>query len=123
MSNDDKARPRRQTPADIATHRAARQFVAPLQEQVGTWQAEAVKYETMARRLQGSGTPDEAFIAEIRALIEAVSHGTATFETALASAPEPVRRHSRVDDMRKVLGMIERRLSETVNGLEPSGKK
>jgi hypothetical protein len=123
MPNDDKERPRRQTPAEIATRRAVQQFVAPLQEQVGNWQAEAVKYETIARRLQGSGTTDQVLVAEISALLEVVSNGTATFETALASAPEPVRLHSRVDDMRKVLGMIEKRLSETVSGLEPPAKK
>ena len=120
MEKDESERPRRQTPADAATRRAARELVAPLQDQVGLWQAESVKFETMVERLRVTGRGDEQLERSVRELLDAVTRQAAALDGAVQEAPEPVRTHSRVTDVRKVLRMLEQRLNDTLNGLPPS---
>jgi hypothetical protein len=119
MENDESERPRRQTPTDVANRRAARQLVAPLQDQLGLWQAESVKFETMAERLRVTGRSDEQLETGIRELLDAVTRQATALDGAVQRAPEPVRTHSRVTDVRKVLRMLERRLNDTLSGLPP----
>ena len=119
MEDNETGRPRRQTPADVANRRAARQLVAPLHEQLGLWQAESVKFETMAARARLTGRTDEQLAKGIRDLLDAVARQTNALDGAAATVPEPVRTHSRVTDVRKVLKMLEQRLTETLDQLGP----
>ena len=119
MENDESVRPRRQTPTDVANRRAARQLVAPLQDLLGLWQAESVKFETMAERLRVTGRNDEQLETVIRELLDAVTRQATALEGAMQKAAEPVRTHSRVTDVRKVLRMLEQRLNDTLSGLPP----
>lgn len=120
MEDNESGRPRRQTSADIAIRRAARDLVAPLQDQLGVWQAESVKFETMAERVRVTGRGDEQLAKGIRDLLEAVTREASTLDGVVSEAPEEVRTHSRVTDVRKVLRMLEQRLNETLSGLPPT---
>ena len=120
MENNDSGRPRRQTPADVADRQAARQLVAPLQDQLGLWQAESIKLETMAERLRVTGGGNEELAKGIRELLDAVTRQATALDGAVQKVPESVRTHSRVTDVRKVLKMLEQRLNDTLNGLPPS---
>ena len=102
MKEEDSTSRRRETPADVMVRRAARQLVAPLNEQIGLLQSEAVKLEAMARRSRAPGKIDPALT-----------------DATVAAAPEPVRSHSRVSDSRKVLRLLEQRLREMLDGLDP----
>lgn len=119
MENSESGRPRRQTPADVANRRAARQLIAPLQDQLGLWQAESVKFEIMAERLKVTGRGDEQLEKGIRELLDTVTRQATALDGAVENAPEPVRTHSRVTDVRRVLKMLEQRLNDTLNGLPP----
>ena len=123
MDDNESGRPRRQTPTDVANRRAAKQLVAPLQDQLGLWQAESVKFETMAERARLTGRGDEQLSSEIRDLLEAVTRQAIALDGAAAEAPESVRMHSRVTDVRRVLTMLEQRLTETLNGLDRPTKR
>ena len=123
MEDNESGRPVRQTPADVTTRRAARELVAPVQEQLGAWQAESVKFETMAERARLTGKKDEQLAKGIRELLDAVARQASALDGAAAKVPEPVRTHSRVTDVRKVLKMLEQRLTETLDGLEPPSKR
>lgn len=119
MEDNDSGRPARQTPADVATRRAARDLVAPLEDQLGLWQAESVKFETMAERARVTGRKDEQLVSGIRGLLEAIGRQSCALDAAIAKVSGPVRTHSRVTDVQKVLRMVEQRLGDTLDGLEP----
>jgi len=123
MEDNDSGRPARQTPADVATRRAARDLVAPLQDQLGLWQAESVKFETMAERARVTGRKDEQLVSGIRGLLEAIGRQSSALDGAIAKVPGPVGTHSRVTDVQKVLRILERRLSDTLDGLEPPARR
>ena len=125
MEDNESERPRRQTPADVETRRAAKELVAPLQDQLGLWQAESVKFETMADRVRAGGrhSEHEQLAKGIRDLLQAVARQANALDGAVARVPEPVRTHSRVTDVRKVLRLLEQRLNETLSGLEGPRKR
>ena len=123
MEDNESGRPVRQTPADVATRRAAKQLVAPLQDQLGIWQAESVKFETMAERSRLAGRQDEQLAKGIRQVLDTISQQVSALERAIAKAPAQVQTHSRVTDVRKVLKMLEQRLASTLDGLEPPSKR
>ena len=119
MEDNESGRPRRQTPTDVANRRAARQLVAPLQDQLGVWQAESVKFETMAERLRLTGGANEQLAEGIRQLLDAVTEQANALDGAVQKVPASVGTHSRVTDVRRVLKMLEQRLNDTLRGLPP----
>jgi hypothetical protein len=122
MEDNESGRPSRKTPADVATRRAAKLLVAPVQDQLGIWQAESVKFETMAERARATGRRNEQLASDIRQVLDAITQQISALDGAIANAPEPVQMHSRVTDVQKVIRMLEQRLNETLNGLEPPSK-
>jgi hypothetical protein len=115
---DDKNAPRRQrvTPADVVARKAAKDLIAPLQEQIGHWQAETIKLETMAQR--PGGKRDRKLGETARHVLDAVSKRAAEFDAHIAQIPDVIRTHSRVVDARKVLQMLEERLQRTIGSLD-----
>ena len=111
MDEQDSPRRPRETPADVTLRRAAKELVRPLHDQISLWQSETVKLEAMAQRAKGSGRNDTALAAARRAMLNAISEKAMAFEADLSEAPEAVRSHSRVTDARKVLRLLEERLS------------
>ena len=118
MSNSDgTGRSRRETPIAVTHGRAARLLVAPVQEKLGTWQAEAVKLEVMADRLKTAGRRDPSVADGVRALLKVVNMQAQLLETEAAEAPPPVRTHTRVTDTQKVLGLLGVRLEAMLAAL------
>jgi hypothetical protein len=91
--------------------------VAPVQDQLGAWQAEAVKLEVMTDRLKAAGRRDPSVAEGVRALLKVVNMQAQLLETAAAEAPPPVRTHTRVTDAQKVLGMLAVRLEAMLAAL------
>jgi hypothetical protein len=103
--DDEFRQTRRRTPTEVTTRRAARQLVGSIEDQIGLWQAEAIKFQAMVDR---GGSPE--LEAAILARLEAIVAGRQSLERAIEDAPETVRRHTRVTDTQKVLHMLEERL-------------
>jgi hypothetical protein len=112
---EDSTPRRRETPADVLVRRAAKALVAPLHEQIGIWQAEAIKFEAIVGR---AGTADEALIAATRVMLDQIVEEAASLDARLSAAPEPVRRHNWVTDTRKVLTVLEARVRQAMGRLE-----
>ena len=79
MKEEDSTSRRRETPADVMVRRAARQLVAPLNEQIGLLQSEAVKLEAMARRSRAPGKIDPALTDATKVMLETLTVYSATF--------------------------------------------
>jgi hypothetical protein len=104
--DDEFRQTRRRTPTEVTTRRAARQLVGSIEDQIGLWQAEAIKFQAMVDR----GGPHPELEAAILARLEAIVAERQSLERAIDDAPETVRRHTRVTDTQKVLHMLEERL-------------
>ena len=112
-SEDDAGRNRRETPSSVVQGRAARQLVAPVQEKLGLWQAEAIKLETMVQRVRGAGRSDPSIAEAARTLLNVINMQAQLFEANVSAADPVVRGHSRVTDAQKVLGLLVTRV-ETI---------
>ena len=122
-SEDSAGRNRRETPVSVTIGRAARALVAPVQEKLGTWQAEAVKLDVMVQRIRASGGHDPSLAKAVRALLRVVEMQAQLLDTALADAIPAVRAHSRVTDARRVLSLLAGRLEKILTELgEPADK-
>ena len=122
-SEDDAGRNRRETPASVIHGRAAKQLVAPIQDKLGLWQAEAVKLETMVQRVRAAGRSDPSVAEAARTLLGVVRMQAQLFEAAVGEAMLPVRGHSRVTDTQKVLGLLVARIEKILSDLgEPRDK-
>ena len=116
-SEDDAGRHRRETPASVIHGRAARQLVAPVQQHLGVWQAEAVKLEVMMQRMKASGRHDPAPAEAARTMLGVIRMQAQLFETSVAAADPVVRAHSRVTDAQKVLGLLIARVEKVLADL------
>ena len=113
----------RETPASVTHGRAARALVAPIQEKLGVWQAEAVKLEVMMQRSRAAGRRDPSLAEAARVLLGVVRMQAQLLETAVADAADAVRSHGRVTDAQKVLVLLIERLEQILADLgEPSNK-
>lgn len=122
-SEDDAGRNRRETPSSVVQGRAARQLVAPVQEKLGLWQAEAIKLETMVQRVRGAGRSDPSIAEAARTLLNVINMQAQLFEANVAAADPLVRGHSRVTDAQKVLGLLVTRVETILADMgEPSDK-
>ena len=122
-SEDDAGRNRRETPASVIQGRAAKQLVAPVQEKLGLWQAEAVKLEVMVQRVRAAGRSDPSIAEAARTLLGIIHMQARLFETAASEADPVVRAHTRVTDARKVLALLVARVEKILTDLgEPSDK-
>lgn len=113
-SEHGAARNRRETPASVTIGRAARALVAPVQEKLGTWQAEVVKLEVIVQRVKASGRHDPGLAETVRAMLGVVRMQTQLLETALTDTVPAVRTHSRVTDAQRVLALLVERLEKIV---------
>jgi hypothetical protein len=100
--------------------RAARELLAPVQDRLGAWQAEAVKLETMAQRMRASGRRDAGLAEATRTLLGVVERQTEALEGAVAKVPADVREHSRVADTLKVLRLLLVRTQKILSDLGES---
>jgi hypothetical protein len=117
MIDDEPPRRRRTTPADVTVRRAARSLVIPVLDLLGDWQVAAAKYEAIAQR--SGGQLDSNARGAVEALLVQVSEAVQAFEASVAAAPEAVRVHNRVTDVRKVLVMVALRLERLLKGNTP----
>ena len=122
-SEDGAGRNRRETPASVIHGRAARALVAPIQEKLGAWQAEAVKLEVMTQRLKASGRHDPSLAEAALAMLGVVKMQTPLLDTALRDALPAVREHGRVTDARRVLALLIGRLERILSDLQTSPDK
>ena len=116
-SEDDAGRNRRETPASVIHGRAAKQLVAPIQDKLGLWQAEAVKLEVMVQRVRGGGRSDPSIAEAARTLLGVIHMQARLFETAAGEADPVVRTHTRVTDTQKVLGLLVERVEKILTDL------
>jgi hypothetical protein len=122
-SEDGAGRNRRETPASVTHGRAARALVAPVQEKLGVWHAEAVKLETMVQRSKAAGRHDPSLAEAARVLLGVVRMQAQLLETAVADAMDAVRSHSRVTDAQRALVLLVDRLERILSDLgEPTNK-
>ena len=122
-SEEGAGRNRRETPASVTIGRAARAMVAPIQEKLGAWQAEAVKLEVMVQRAKASGRHDPSVAEAVRALLRLVGMQAQLLDAALADASPAVRAHGRVTDAQRVLALLVGRLEKILTDLgEPAAK-
>lgn len=122
-SEDGAGRNRRETPASVMHGRAARQLVAPVQEKLGLWQAEAVTLEAMVQRIKASGRRDPGPAEAARTLLGVVRMQAQLFDASVAQADIAVRTHGRVTDAQKVLALLVARLEKILSALgEPTDK-
>ena len=111
-SEDGAARNRRETPTSVSNGRAARTLIAPVQDKLGTWQAEVVKLEVIAQRVKASGRHDPGLAETVRAMLGVVRMQTQLLDTALTDTIPAVRTHSRVTDAQRVLALLVERLEK-----------
>jgi hypothetical protein len=117
---EETPRQRRTTSADVTTRRAARALITPFQDQIGLWQAETIKFETMVQR---GGRVDSQMGPKVQATLDAVVAGRTSLDAALSEQPDAVRLHTRVTDTAKVLKAIEDRLNRIQSGLPDDQKR
>jgi hypothetical protein len=122
-SEDGAARNRRETTASVTHGRAARALVAPVQEKLGVWHAEAVKLEPMVQRSKSAGRQDPGLAEATRALLGVVRIQAQLLDTAVADAVDAVRSHSRVTDAQRALVLLIGRIERILSDLgEPTNK-
>jgi hypothetical protein len=123
MNSEVETGRRRETSGAVLISRAARQLVAPAQQKLGIWQAEAVKLEAMVHRLRASGRNDAGLAEATRTLLVIVQRQAELLDAAKAEVPAAVREHSRVGDTVKVLRLLTMRLHKMLADLgEAAGK-
>ena len=112
MNDEESAvAPRRRAPADgVRVSREAARLVRPINERVGTWQAESIRLQTAARRMKASGRHDPGIVESIRTLLEFVEEQARQFEALIATVEKDIGAHSRVADTRRVLQMVADRM-------------
>lgn len=108
---DDAAPVRRRASSEGALlAREAIALVRPFNEQIGAWQAEAVRLAASAQRAQASGRYDAGIAEGLRTLLGYVEEQNLRFEAVVAAAPPKVSAHSRIADTRTALAMLSERL-------------
>jgi hypothetical protein len=108
---DQTTPPRKRAVAEGA--RAARDalaLVGPINEKIGSWQAEAVRLETSALRMRAAGRHNPGIIAAIETLLGYVEEQAVRFEVLVAQAAPEVAMQGRVTDTRRGLTMLAARL-------------
>ena len=112
MDDEESAvAPRRRAPADgVRVSREASRLVRPINEKVGTWQAESIRLQTAARRMKESGRHEPGVVEAIHTLVEFVEEQARQFEALVATMEKDVAAHSRIADTRRVLAMVAERL-------------
>jgi hypothetical protein len=121
-SSNGPGRTRKLSSAVVAG-RAAREFVAPVHEKLGVWQAEAIKLETMAQRARATGRHDAGLHESALTLLAYVQTQTVTLRQTVETQPMQVQAHSRVADTLKALELLTARLDRTVADLRGSAPK
>jgi type VI protein secretion system component VasF len=101
---------RRQASEAVRNGQKAVALLRPILSRMGGWQAEAIKLDTMLKRIRLSGRRDETVEQQVRALLDIVTTEREQFEASLTSQPEKVVAHSRVRDARFCLQSIADRL-------------
>ncbi len=89
-------------------------LVRPFNEQMGAWQAEAVRLAVSAERGRSTGRYDAGVAEAITTLLDYLAEHETRFEAVVAAADEKVRVHSRVADTRTAFGMVARRLKDAL---------
>jgi hypothetical protein len=108
---------RRQIPEAVLAGRAARQLVAPVHEKLGTWQAEAIKLETMAERARTTGVSGDGLREAALTLLDDVRGQALSLQHLIGQQPDQIRGHSRVADTLRSLELMAERLDRTVSKL------
>lgn len=94
--------------------REAAALVGPFNEQVGAWQAEAVRLAVRAQRMRTSGRYDPAVVEAMTTLLDYVESQALRFDAAVAAAAAEIRTHSRIADTRQAFAMIAQRLRDAL---------
>jgi hypothetical protein len=112
MDTDTVRVRRRASRQDVLDMRAAGPYLRSLNEQIPSWQAQVAKLLASCERRNAHSQGEPALDLHLAALERSVNASLSRFDAQLASAPESVRRHSRVRDSRRaaqtVLAGIER---------------
>ncbi len=115
-SNDDR-KPRRESPTSVLHSRAAKGLIADAHEHLGDWQAETIKLETSALRLDRTRRPDPSLAAATRSLLNQVAAQAAALNLAASTSPAEIATHSRVTDTLKIMELLTRRLEKLLETL------
>lgn len=96
--------PRKRSPReDVRRSQAALQIVRPLHRDVGAWQVEIARLITHAERLRARHEHDHDAQQRIAVLERAIQDARRKLTSELGTAPEEVRDHGRVVDVRRAI--------------------
>ena len=108
---DDANGPRRRTASEqmLAARQVAR-LVAPINERVGEWQSESVRFATAAQRARGMGQREGQLSKDIRALLAKVEAELEALDETVLLLPPAIAANSRLVDTRRGLQLVAERL-------------